>query len=341
MNRDDQDQGVSFSVAALAGLAGLATLAAGVASLVANRAEFRWFAVFAGAFLLAPSALILAFRSLRGDLSNRRTREILRRTREALERDREQLTRREVELDGMVVKVEDQWRTLRELVGTREAKRAGARAGKAGKSEQRGPERAIALTAEAVTEDVAAGRELAALRQEIRNRRESERLLAERNAELETAKAEAEAKLDIVREKIRVRRKGGVEDHGAGEAAIPPLEVAREEAKETAERLATDEKAARRAAEEERLAAERRSAALLAEAEETARRLVAEAEERARALRAQGDAEIEAALREIREKEEIERTIAERIAELEEAREAAEARLRGVQGERRASSDPA
>jgi hypothetical protein len=342
MNRDAQDQGVAFSVAALAALAAVATLAAGIASLVVGRAEFRWFAILAGTFLLAPAALILAVRALRGDLSGRRTREVLRRTQETLERDRAELTRREREVEGRATKVEDQWHTLRELVEARGGKRMGA----ARAAEVRSPVREIAPTAAAVTEDLASGRELAALRQEIRNRRESERLLAERNAELEAAKAEAEAKLRSVREKIRVRRTAVVEEPDAREGADQPPQGEREHAEERAARLAAEEKAAQekaahQAAEEERLAAERRSAALLAEAEETARLLVAEAEERARALRAQGEAEFEAALREIREKEEIERTIAERIAELEEARAAAEARLRGVQGERRASSDPA
>jgi len=275
-------------LAAFTVLAAVAAIAVGVAMVLGGPSSLPWFAAFVGAFLLAPAALVVGLRSLLGDRSLRRPLAALRREEEALQRERIELEVRALEVEHKAQRVDAQWTTVQEA-----ARKAAARSASASKEER------------------ADRKEIERLRAELQKRETADRQLSARIAELEAAQSEAETTLRGILDENRARLQAGdgVGRESNGEPAAAPggrkKGVTPEERKKVRHEAST----------------------LLAVAAEKARLLIAEAEEKARLLKAQGEAELDAAIRDIQAKEELERTLAGRIAELEEARAAAEADL--------------
>ncbi len=288
-------------LAAFVVLAAVATLSVGVAVLLLGPSSIPWFAAFVGAFVLAPAALLVGLRSLLGDRSLRRPLAALRRQEEALQREQAELEARAREVEERAQRVDAQWASVQEA-----ARKAAARSTSASKEER----------ADRV--------ELERLRAELQKREVADRQLSSRIAELEAAQTEAETTLRRILDENRSRLK---------------TEDAAEPATDGEADVAATGGAAKGVSPEERKRVRREASTLLAVAAEKARLLIAEAEERSRALKAQGEAELDAAIREIQEKEEMERALAARIAELEEARAAAEADLGRLHPGREPSTD--
>lgn len=275
-------------LAAFSVLAAVATLAVGIAVLVGGTSSLPWFAAFVGAFLLAPAALVVGLRSLLGDRSLRRPVAALRRQEEALQIERAELEARAREIEQRAERVDAQWKSVQEAV------------------------RKTASSAPNTKRERADAKELKRLRAELEKREAADRQLSSRIAELEAAQAEAETTLRGVLEESRARIQAGDAPGRAGDGEST---------------VAASAGKGEGVSPEERKKIRHEASTLLAVAADKARLLIAEAEERARALKAQGEAELDAAIQEIRAKEETERALAARIAELEEERAAAEADL--------------
>jgi len=285
-------------LAAFTVLAAVATIAVGVALVLGGPSSLPWFTAFVGALLLAPAALVVGLRSLLGDRSLRRPMAALRKEEEALQRERIEIEARAREVEQRAQRVDAQWTTVQEA-----ARKAAARSPTASK------------------EDRADRKELERLRAELQKRESADHQLSTRIAELEAAQAEAEATLRGILEESRARLQAG--DAAGRESDGEPAAAA--------------SGAKSGVSAEERKKVRHEASTLLAVAAEKARLLISEAEEKARLLKAQGEAELDAAIRDIQAKEERERALADRIAELEEARAAAEADL----GRLRPDGEPA
>lgn len=275
-------------LAAFSVLAAVAMLAVGVALLLGGFSPLSWFGAFVGAFLLAPAALVVGLRAVLGDRSLRRPLAALKREEERLQIERAELEARTREVEQRAQRVEQQWATVQEA-----SRKAAARASKTG-------------------EEPADRKELARLRAELQKREVADRQLSTRIAELEAAQAEAEATLRGILDESRARIQAGDESEPSVEG--PPEGSA-------------GAGGSKGVSSEQRRKVRHDASTLLAVAAEKARLLIAEAEERARLLKAQGEAELNAAIREIQEKEELEKALAARIAELEEEKTAAEVDL--------------
>ncbi len=262
----------TLRTAVLLGTVGVLVLGSTIAAFMLDSVLFARAAALLSVFLLIPLALTAAVRSYRG------ARHVLDRAseldsrREELEAEHEEIAARTAEIEERAARVEKQYQILCGLVNERSA---------AGQSDE-----VVDPDAEGVREALQEALE------ELRKREASERLLADRIRELESARRRAEQELARLmsesRERLRLEREVS--------------ETARERKLARATEDATESLKVRSAAATE-------AEELLLEAQARAQALLEEAEAEAAQLAAQGREEFESALRELklREDEELEK----------------------------------
>jgi DNA repair exonuclease SbcCD ATPase subunit len=254
------------------GTAGGVVLAGTIASFIFNSVLLAQVSALLAAFLLLPLALTATVRSYRGARHVLTGAAELDARREELEAKHEGIAARTAEIENRAARVEKQYQILCGLVNERSA------TGRPEELEDRDAEG----TREALEEAL----------EKLRQREASERLLADRIRELESARRRAEQELARLMSDSRERLRR--EREVSGTARERKLARATEDAEES---LRVRSAAATEAEE------------LLLEAQDRAQALLEEAEAEAAQLAAQGREEFESALRElkIREDEELEK----------------------------------
>jgi DNA repair exonuclease SbcCD ATPase subunit len=258
--------------ALLMGTVGALVLGGTIASFMLESALLSQVAALLSTFLLLPLALAATIRSYRGARHVLNGAAELDARREELEAEHEEIAARTAEIENRAARVEKQYQILCGLVNERSA---------AGRPEELEDPDAEG-TREALEEAL----------EELRRREASERLLADRIRELESARRRAEQELARLmsesRERLRMEREVS--------------ETARERKLARATEDAAESLKVRSAATTE-------AEELLLEAQARAQALLEEAEAEAAQLAAQGREEFESALRElkIREDEEVEK----------------------------------
>lgn len=259
-------------MAVLLGTTGVVVLAGTIAAFMLDSLILAQVSALLAAFLLLPLALTSTVRSYRGARHVLTGAAELDARREELEAEHEEIAARTAEIENRAARVEKQYQILCGLVNERSA------AGRPEELEDRDPEG----TREALEEALA----------ELRQREASERLLADRIRELESARRRAEQELARLMSESRERLRR--EREVSGSARERKLARATEDAEESLK---------------VRSAASTEAEELLLEAQARAQVLLEEAEAEAAQLAAQGREEFESALRElkIREDEELEK----------------------------------
>ena len=247
--------------------AALGVVALGIGVLLLGWGSWAVIGTVALTTLLVPSAIFESARNRRRVAAFAAASREIESGRAELEDRKEQLASEAAAIEKRAASVERQYQVLTGLVNEKRSKH---------------------VTSETVHEPglVEMQRELDAALEELRERREAERLLTLKVAELQSARARAEQELSRLMAESRKR-----------------LTVERESARTVKARKL--ERAAEEVAER-RSVAEKQAEELLDEARARAQTLLAEAEEEAARLSEQGREEFESALRELRLREEEE-----------------------------------